>query len=842
MANTIQIQLLTEIDQSLKNIDRFTSKAVDNINQISTGFQDLKQSVPTDVFKGAFGAGLAIKGLELLKSTFEDVVSVLSHGIDAAAKEEAALSALTEALRANGQASQENISAATAFAEQLERTTKFSSDAVLGAEQLLASLTGLSGEGLNQATQAAADLSTVLGIDLETAARKLAKATQGGDEQFAKLGLRFVKGATDAQTFQNILGAVSSQLGGRAQAAAQTFSGALAITSNAVENVVKAFGNFIIKSPVVIAAFQTISNIANQLVDSIQANASVFKGFIDSFITGFASAVIDVVSFGKAILNLAPIFASSFSPMVDGLNLIFSALGKLVSDVSIKDFFYVLGKVALYFNAALGFVVQGVKAVGSAFISIISPLALAINRLISFTELLSSGKLEQAKSVFTGFGDEIKASFLEPLADSEKGVKSVFDTFSSGSDKLEKDLKQAGTAAANTKKEFLDLTKSIGAGKIAKQITVSIKAEAPGFFDSFLNKFSSFFKAFDPFFNELDMQMKTFFASTGPEAIKAGMGIGKSIGSAIAQGAQGVQVLFGKAVDAVADIASKVAQAAGPIAGIAIGIVAELLKFFAQGKEAVQAQTRAFLTALQALPKTIMESIPVFVSELLRSIAFSFPAEFARLAPTLITSMINELSAQLPTLIPALANSMVQSALALQLMMPRIAIALILGIVANLPQFMRAFIQLWRLNAAVIAVTLAIELGKQAPYIARETAAAFVEEFKNAARSIGNIGGSVSNAAQSVGGFVGGLFGFADGGRVPDSSQFANDGGLARVSSGEQILNKDLSGELQSFLQSAKRGGSTGGGSQMLTINLMVGERELANVLLNLNNQGFRIS
>lgn len=106
--------------------------------------------------------------------------------------------------------------------------------------------------------------------------------------------------------------------------------------------------------------------------------------------------------------------------------------------------------------------------------------------------------------------------------------------------------------------------------------------------------------------------------------------------------------------------------------------------------------------------------------------------------------------------------------------------------------------------------------------------------------------GNISIPGVSGGGGVFGkiksAFGFADGGEIPPG--FPNDSFPARLTSGENVLTGDLSDKLESFLSSFDRRllSMNNGSSQNVTINLQVGEQQLANVMLNLNKQGFRLS
>ena len=78
---------------------------------------------------------------------------------------------------------------------------------------------------------------------------------------------------------------------------------------------------------------------------------------------------------------------------------------------------------------------------------------------------------------------------------------------------------------------------------------------------------------------------------------------------------------------------------------------------------------------------------------------------------------------------------------------------------------------------------------------------------------------------------------FNTGGIVP--SGFPNDTGLARVTSGEMILNND---QQQNLFNLLSKGVSIGGGSQMISVNLVLNDEILANTILDLNRDNKRIA
>lgn len=155
---------------------------------------------------------------------------------------------------------------------------------------------------------------------------------------------------------------------------------------------------------------------------------------------------------------------------------------------------------------------------------------------------------------------------------------------------------------------------------------------------------------------------------------------------------------------------------------------------------------------------------------------------------------------------------------------------IIQNLVESIPVFIR--IMLERLPSVFInaAITFVTTLVSNIPEIVKafvngliEGAKRFVDAIIEQIPVVG--GGS---------GFIGSIFGFQEGGRVPNAPQFEGDRFPAKLSANEQVLSSDLTDRLENFLNGNDQRG------QNLTVNIQLGEQQLASVLLNLQRQGFR--
>jgi hypothetical protein len=155
------------------------------------------------------------------------VEETLRHAVTAALEAEKATAGLAAALKAQGATAVDSLPGLKAHAEALSRVALADDEAIQGAQRVLVSIGGLLGPKLDDATQAALDLSAGLGIDLEQAATMVAKAAQGSTREFSRLGFEFAKNATDGQKLDAVLAGIQSRFGGMAAHELTTASGKL---------------------------------------------------------------------------------------------------------------------------------------------------------------------------------------------------------------------------------------------------------------------------------------------------------------------------------------------------------------------------------------------------------------------------------------------------------------------------------------------------------------------------------------------------------------------------------------------------------------------------------------
>lgn len=224
----------------------------------------------------------SLKSLALGYASFQGVQALLRGTVEvvkalvaATAAQEKADLALNAALKNVGDTSEATRRRIQDFSGEMMRSTNFVDDQVQSAQILLITLGKLSGDGLERATKASADLAETLGIDLESAARLMAKAAQGNTEMLGRYGIVVDENVPKSEKFAAVLKIIEERMGGRAQAAAQSFQGRLKEVGDQWDEVVEAMGNFIKDSTAVNTSLAVTATSFERLAAAI--NDPAFK-------------------------------------------------------------------------------------------------------------------------------------------------------------------------------------------------------------------------------------------------------------------------------------------------------------------------------------------------------------------------------------------------------------------------------------------------------------------------------------------------------------------------------------------------------------------------------------
>lgn len=233
-----------------------------------------------------------------------------------------ALAQLEAVVKSTGGAAGFTVPQLQKMAEQFQRTTTFTDDAVVGMQAVLLQFTRLSGPEFEAAQGAILDLATRLGKDLPSAAILVGKALNDpirGMTALSKAGVQFTAQQTDqikaltkagklAEAQGIILGELEKRFGGAAEAARGTFGGAIKGLQNAF------FDLFEVSTTGSSKAVESLNNLSAVLSDPGVKKAA------DTLLSGL-------------ITSLAWIIDNA-SKVAGGIAVIFGAAGDRIEEIN----------------------------------------------------------------------------------------------------------------------------------------------------------------------------------------------------------------------------------------------------------------------------------------------------------------------------------------------------------------------------------------------------------------------------------------------------------------------------------------------------------------------------
>jgi hypothetical protein len=197
-------------------------------NEVERGFKKVQAIAQNfgGVIAGVFGV-FALKGF-----------------VTASNEAEVSSARLGAALKAQGITSDSVKTQMENFSASLQKVTTFSDETITDVQTLLVSMTGLSGKAVQPLTKATLDLATGMKIDVEMAAKLIAKSSEGA-EGLKKMGIEIGATSSEAERMAKVIAEVEKRFGGMAEAAGDTAAGKITQFKNAVNDLEERFGEII---------------------------------------------------------------------------------------------------------------------------------------------------------------------------------------------------------------------------------------------------------------------------------------------------------------------------------------------------------------------------------------------------------------------------------------------------------------------------------------------------------------------------------------------------------------------------------------------------------------------
>ena len=246
MTQSIRAEIIIAArDEATKTLAKVGQTGTSSLKDLNKGAADVIQRF-TGLNIASLGAAAAIGGL----------AAGLHYAVSQAAEAEK-IFAITEAVvKSTGGAAGLTAQEISNMAGRLSQLNAVDDEVILSAQNVLLTFKRVKGEAFEQASQAALDLSAVMGGDLRSSMMMIGKALEDpvrGITALRRAGVSFtseqqkvikalVETGRQAEAMDLILTEVNSQVGGAGAAAANTYSGQMALLKINVDNLAQSLG------------------------------------------------------------------------------------------------------------------------------------------------------------------------------------------------------------------------------------------------------------------------------------------------------------------------------------------------------------------------------------------------------------------------------------------------------------------------------------------------------------------------------------------------------------------------------------------------------------------------
>lgn len=301
MTNEIKLKITIDNKEAIGSL-QLTDE---NVQELYRSFKYGKQEVngfTTAISQGFNNARQIIQGFHEVYRTFS---TLFAEQLKNYQEQEAANIQLAQALKQNGNYTEENYKSLLDYSSQLQQTTIYGDELTTTVMAQLQAM-GLNVEQTKMATLQSANLAAIMGTDLNTAARGMADLFNGN---IGMIG-RYIKGLDETVIKSGDLNAImmmlNERIGGQAEAIGNTSLGAMAKYNNALgdikENVGKLISQGLEPLATALSNFLNDLNSANpELTGIVGLLGTTTAAFVTLRVTGILPAITSFKILGVTI-------------------------------------------------------------------------------------------------------------------------------------------------------------------------------------------------------------------------------------------------------------------------------------------------------------------------------------------------------------------------------------------------------------------------------------------------------------------------------------------------------------------------------------------------------------
>ena len=364
-----------------------------NDGSIAKGFAAINkeaqktQGILSDAFSvfGGLQLNQAVNALgNTLKGFFQDAIKEATEGQNA-------INALANSMRAAGTLTEPAIKSFQKLADTLQDTTRFSDDQIIAGGALARNF-AKTNEQAEKLVRSAVELSVVTKQDLTTSIEQLGGTLSGSAGRLGKVvpGLNQLK--ESALRSGEALDLVLKRFSGSAAQDVQTFEGSIILLKNQFNDFLETIGNLFIRSPALLAVFDSISKVFTGLTSSLDTLKSENKDVLGPII---AQAIQFAIVFNQSVVK-------PFEILVNVVKVTYNV---------VKQFFD-------FFVSGLG----NIAGIAGKLISFFDKDNSIANALLTFNESSQATYLKQVEATAAAGANAFNTSFSDTIDNTLAGV------------------------------------------------------------------------------------------------------------------------------------------------------------------------------------------------------------------------------------------------------------------------------------------------------------------------------------------------------------------------------------------------------------------------------------
>jgi len=319
---------LNKTSKEILDIDKSAKRSTKGLNNLDKSLFRLEKS-----FDGVRRSISRLSGAAITFFTSRAIIHGLQNLIHLSNEQAKAVEGMNTALRSMGRYTPELSTKLQDMASSLQKVSNYGDEAVIEGIKFLATYRDITNELLPRSIKAMADLATLQGGNMVSAANTLGKASMGLIGSLTRIGITVDKAAYKQKGYLGLLEQIESQVKGQAEAQRRA-TGSLQAFGNVIADVKEKLGTVLKESlePIVRAFIDYVYEIDSKLKQLKRSGdlgglaEKIEKSFLNSFavIIKGAALVSDAFYGWKLILNgltsAFALFASTVNNILAGIS------------------------------------------------------------------------------------------------------------------------------------------------------------------------------------------------------------------------------------------------------------------------------------------------------------------------------------------------------------------------------------------------------------------------------------------------------------------------------------------------------------------------------------------